>query len=99
MQFNAYNDPENGNRMLLNVQADVLSQINSRIVIPLVPVTPAINLIAKLNPVLNVNGTAVVLMTQQIAPIPIKALGPHIANLNSQSDVIANALDMLLKGF
>ena len=99
MQFNVYNDPENGNRMLLNVQADVLSQINSRIVIPLVPATPAISLIAKLNPVLNVNGTPMVLMTQQIAPIPIKALGPHITNLNSQSDVIANALDMLLKGF
>ena len=99
MQFNVYNDPENGYRKLLNVQADVLNQINSRIVIPLVPVTPATNTIAKLNPVLSIDGTAMVLMTQQIAPIPIKALGPVVTNLNGQSDVIENALDMLLKGF
>ena len=99
MQFNVYNDPENGNRKLLNVQADVLDLLNSRIVIPLFPVTPATNSIAKLNPVLNVSGTDMVLITQQIAPIPVKALGPVVANLSNEADVIANALDMLLKGF
>ena len=99
MQFNVYNDPENGNRKLLSVQADVLNQINSRIVIPLFPVTPEINFIAKLNPVLKVSGTDMMLMTQQIAPIPVKALGPVVADLGNEADVIANALDMLLKGF
>ena len=99
MQFYVYNDPEKGDRKLLNVQANALSQINSRIVIPLFPITLAINSIAKLNPILNVNGIAMLLMIQQIAPIPIKVLGPVVANLNGQADVIANALDMLLKGF
>jgi toxin CcdB len=99
MQFDVHIDPERDNRKLLNIQAAVLDRLASRIVIPLFPVLKSMQPIARLNPVLNVNGVAMVLMTHQIAPIPVKELGPVVINIDGQSDVIADALDMLLKGF
>jgi hypothetical protein len=55
--------------------------------------------VARLNPELIVNGAPLVLMTQLLAPIPVKLLKDPVANLNNQFDIIANAMDMLFKGF
>lgn len=98
-QYDVYADAEKTGRYLVNVQADILAALSFRVVIPLFPVSRALAPIGRLNPLVDVNGTQLVLMTHLIAPIPVKTLGPIVANVAADIDTVSNALDILLKGF
>jgi toxin CcdB len=98
-RFDVHPEPGHRDRLLVDVQADVLDRLVHRMVVPLFPLTSPVTIISRLNPIFIINGKPMVLMTQQLAPIPVKLLRPAVANLDDQFDVIANALDMLFKGF
>ena len=84
---------------LLDCQADLLSRLNTRLVVPLLPVREAPTPAARLNPVFELDGKSHVMLTQFAAAIPAAELGPSIASLRDRDIVIANALDMLTSGF
>ena len=98
-QFDIFAEPGSKERLLLTVQSGVLDGLAVRMVIPLFPMRLGLPIMNRLNPVVTIHGQAFVVMTQLMAPIPVKALGPHVARLDNETDAIFNALDMLFKGF
>jgi len=85
--------------LALDVQADLLDQIKTRVVVPLIPLTPDMIPIARLNPVLPVLGQSYLLQTQAIVAIPVSELTLDVADLSNQQDRINSAIDFLLQGF
>ena len=88
-----------GETLLLDCQADVLSQLDSRFVVPLLPVGFLANPLARLNPVFSIDGRRVVMVTQSAATVPVRVLGTTIVSLAREQGVIMNAIDMLLTGY
>ncbi len=84
---------------IVDVQADLLSHLATRIVVPLLPEDAALKPIRDLNPVFELLGKRYVMVTQAIASIPGRELKRSVASLNDQHDRITHALDILLLGF
>ena len=84
---------------VLDVQADLLSHLSTRTVVPLLPEDTVPKPISLLNPVFEVRGKRHVMVTQAIASIPGRELKRAIASLREQHDDIVRALDTLLLGF
>lgn len=84
---------------LLDVQADLLSQLSTRTVVPLVPQAGHPPPIKELNPVFAINGEPHIMLTQAIATVPIRELKGKIASLSAHHREITRALDILLVGY
>jgi toxin CcdB len=87
--------------LVVDVQSDVLEDLASRVVVPLVSVRKADGeALPKLKPRVVVNSKEYILMTTDIAALPLKSLGPRVANIETGfRDDITNALDFLFFGF
>lgn len=85
--------------LLLEVQADFLWSIATRLVVPLVPVDIAPPQGARLNPIFEIEGKRYLMLPQLMAAVPIGALAHRIADLSEHRDEIVAALDMVLHGF
>jgi toxin CcdB len=83
---------------LLDVQADVLEHLRTRVVVPLVPLAQAPISIRDLNPVFDIGGVAHVMQTQALAAIPVRELRPATGTMVREADAILRALDLLLTG-
>ena len=88
-----------GPGLLLEVQTDLLSGMNTRMVVPLLPLKDAPPPLARLNPVFTIDGAKHVMLTQSMAAVPSSFLKAPVAGLSARSDAITNALDMLFHGF
>lgn len=84
---------------LLDVQADHLYLLPSRVVVPLLPPTPALPPIRDLTPLLAVEGETLAMMTHFLAAVPKRELGKPVGNLLAEHDAIVRALGILLTGF
>jgi toxin CcdB len=85
--------------LLLDCQADLLSEIDSRFVVPLLPERQTTRAFSKLNPLLDFNGTTLVMVTHAAAGVPLREIGAKQGSLIAQQDAINAALDMLITGF
>lgn len=97
-RFDVYRQPDGGG-YLLDCQADILSILNTRFVVPLLAPDEAPLAGARLNPSFAVQSEPVVMYTQFAASVPVKDLGEHICSLADDHSTIMNALDMLLTGY
>ncbi len=101
-QFDVYLNPNPETRKalpyLLDVQADLLDALATRVVVPLVLAeemrTPAKNL----NPQFKIKGVSVVMSTAELAGVSIRSLGEKVASLKNRRDEIIGALDLLFTG-
>ncbi len=84
---------------VLDVQADLLSHLATRTVVPLLREDRAPKPISELNPVFEVRSERYVMVTQAIASIPKHELKRAAASLAEQHDRVIRALDTLLIGF
>lgn len=85
--------------LLLDVQADTLPYLKTRLMVPLLPVADAPRpLISILNPVLNFQDGEVAMMTHYAGAVPDSGIGPIQGSLVSAEYEIGRALDMLLTG-
>lgn len=84
---------------LLDCQADLLSDLNTRFVVPLLPVGEAPAPAARLNPIFDIHGEQYVMVTQFAAAVPASELRTKIMSLGEQAFTIGNALDMLISGY
>ncbi len=91
--------PGKGDGYVIDVQADLLAQLATRTVVPLLPEDGAPTPINDLNPVFEIRGRRHVLVTQAIASIPRRELKRAVASLAEHRDSITRALDILLVGF
>ncbi len=85
---------------LLDIQSSLLSDLDSRTVIPLaLSSNPKYMPISKLTPIVEVKGRKYTVLTPLLAGIPKKILGPEIADLSSLGGDIISAIDLLITGF
>jgi toxin CcdB len=84
---------------VLDVQADLLSHLSTRAVVPLLPEKDAPKPISDLNPSFHIGGALYVMVTQAIASIPVRELKRSVASLAQEHDRVIRALDILLVGF
>ncbi len=84
---------------LLDVQSDLLRDLISRVVVPLIPLEEFGQPLKKLNPVFSINGRACVMATADIAGTSLRNLGPLAGNLGSHHLEIKGAIDFLHDGF
>lgn len=101
-QFDLYRNPNPETNTfipyLLDVQADLLDVLATRIVIPLHTLDSISKPLRHLNPLLDVDGEKLVLSTAELAGVPIAILGEPAGNLRSSRDEIIGALDFVFTG-
>lgn len=102
-QFDVYRNPNPATRTripyLLDVQADLLESLSTRIVVPLCkPEVLAGKPAERLNPQLDIEGHEVVMLTQELAGVPRKLLGKPILHLAAERGPIIAALDFAFTG-
>lgn len=97
-RFEVYRNPD-GPGWLLDVQADVMSHLNVRMAVPLLPPDDAPLPARRLNPLFVVEGRDAVMVTQFMAAVPTRVLQGAVATLGEHRDEIVVAIDMLLSGF
>jgi toxin CcdB len=85
--------------LLLDVQADLLASLATRVVVPLMTARRhRARPITRLNPVVRVKGVEHVLLFQEMAAIPATALGEIVASLADRRAEMIGAIDLLLAG-
>jgi toxin CcdB len=102
-QFTVYENPNRASRktfpFLLDIQADLLSDLRTTIVIPLCAAAViSDDIITKLCPVVEIQGKRFVVMTQQLAGVDRKILGKAAADLLRYRPAIVAALDFIVAG-
>jgi len=102
-QFDVYRNAHPATRArvpyLLDVQSDLLDALATRVVVPLCkPEVLRGKLAEKLNPVFEVEGRKMVLLTPELAGVSRKVFGQQIANLANRRDSIIAALDLAITG-
>lgn len=85
--------------LLLDVQADFLWAIATRLVVPLVPLDIAPPQGARLNPIFSIEDTRYLMLPQLMTAVPKSLLKDHVTDLSAHRDEIVAALDMVLHGF
>ncbi len=83
----------------LDCQADLLSDLNSRFVVPLRPVGEPIYGNRRLNPHFVLEDGEYVMLTHLAAAVSAKHLRQHVASLADKEYIISGALDMLISGY
>jgi len=101
-QFDVYPNPNTETNhnipYLLDVQADLLDVLATRVVIPLHTMASMPKPARHLNPKLEINGETYVLSTTELAGVPSSMLGKPIANITNQRQDIITALDFVITG-
>ena len=87
-----------GEGYLLDVQANLLGQLDTRVVVPLLALDIAPKPAKVLNPVFEIDGRPHSMATQFLAAVPRRLLQREILSLESQAHVIVGALDCLFQG-
>ncbi len=100
VRFDVYRPTGLPARLAVDVQSDVLSDLDSRVVIPLRPFVPSAGeAVYKLMPVLDIEGENYLLVTTDIAMVPNRLLGRPITNIEAEHrDTITAAMDFLFQG-
>ena len=97
-RFDVYANPGSPG-LLLDVQSDLLAPLNTRVVVPLLPLELSPKPAERLNPVLEVQGARYVMVTQFMAAVPAGELKSFVLNLSASTDDILAAIDFLHQGW
>ena len=84
--------------LVIDCQADLISQIDSRFVVPLVPRANAPKVAQRLNPIFEIEGNDYVMLTQLGSAVMRRHLGAVVASLSQRSFEITSAIDVLISG-
>jgi toxin CcdB len=102
-QFDVYTNPNPATReaipYLLDVQADLLNNLATRVVVPLYAAAAMGKTAQHLNPRFSVAGATVAMSTAELAGVAAARLGDKVCSLAEQRNEIIAALDFLLTGF
>ena len=97
-KYDVFPNPS-GDGFLLDVQTDLLSDLNTRVVVPLLPKSRSPKPATRLNPTFEIDGEQVVMVTQFLAAVPVGILKSQVGNLRDEFEKITIAIDMLIQGF
>ena len=86
--------------LVVDVQADILSDLQTRTVIPLLPRAKVEKVeFDRLMPVIPCQGKKHVLMTAGVTTVLFSKLGEKVGNFEPYRHEIVDALDFLMQGF
>lgn len=85
--------------LVLERQADLLAELATRVVAPLVPVGEVGQLFARLSLNVELSGRRYAVLFPAMAAMPKSMLGPSVADLSARHDEIVAATDFLFQGF
>ncbi len=88
-----------GKGYLLDIQADFLNHLSTRVVVPLLLRDDVPPPSKGLNPIFLVGADEVVMATQLLVAVPKSALKARVGNLSDRHDTIISAIDFLMQGF
>jgi toxin CcdB len=100
-RFDVYKYNSTSVPLVLDVQADLLKDLKTCVVIPLVPEAKAKEeALPRLKPLITVKEQTYILMTTDVSTVTRSSLGECIANVGElhRQDII-EALDFLFQGF
>jgi len=97
-KYDVFPNPS-GDGYLLDVQTDLLSDLNTRVVVPLMPTSSAPKPATRLNPVFDFENQPFVMVTQFMAAVPTSILKTSVGKLDDEFEKITSAIDMLIQGF
>lgn len=99
-QFDVFKNPRGGiYPLLLDIQADIMNSIATRIVVPLaIAKRYGARPVSRLNPKATIGGVEYVLVFQELASVPKAALGPRVDSLAVRRAELVAAIDLLLTG-
>jgi len=83
---------------VVDVQSDLLSDLQTRVVVPLKPIAEYALPAERLNPVVRISGDNWVLLPQFIATVGLAEIGEKVGEFED-SFALTNALDMVFHGF
>ncbi|MDO9368758.1 MAG: CcdB family protein [Sphingopyxis sp.] len=95
-QFDVYRTAEGD--LVVDCQSDLLSHLNTRLVVPLLTADQFEVVAKRLNPLFVFDGVEHVMYTQFASAIPAHQISETVMSLNGSSFEIMNALDVLLTG-
>lgn len=99
-RFDVYGLKNNPRILVVDIQAELFSDLRTRVVVPLVPYSQAKNeSMIKLKPILEFNQKKYVLMTTELGAVSTKDLDDCGGNLEKHRIQIIEALDFLFQGF
>jgi toxin CcdB len=84
--------------LVVDCQADLLADLKTRVVVPLIREEAAPKPARRLNPVFLFAGERFVLMTQFLAAVEVRELVDKVGSLESEGETVLGALDFLLTG-
>ena len=87
-----------GDDLIVNCQSDLLSELNTRAVVPLIPRARAPKVAGRFNPVFTIDGQDLVMTTQFIGAVERNQLGEVVVSLADHSYEIIGAIDVLTGG-
>lgn len=88
-----------GDTFVVDCQADLLSDLQTRFVVPLIPAERAWGNVRRLNPAISFAGSSHVLLPQEAASVDRRDLQSRVGSVAEHDLAIGNALDMLISGF
>jgi len=101
-QFDIYanpnQDPEEPVKYLLDLQAEILEDLPTRVVAPLVAPDSLGPSMRILNPRIFVHGEPYILLSHLLAAIPAKSLGMPVDSAKTQRDEVIRSIDFLFTG-
>lgn len=102
-QFDVYINPsrktKNAYPYLVDVQNQVISDLSTRLVVPLSKASSKPDmLIKKLTPIVEIDGTNYLFITQQLTSAPEEILSSPIGTLKNSRDLLIDAMDFAITG-
>jgi toxin CcdB len=96
-RYDVYRLKDDG--LVMDLQADLLSDLTTRVVAPLLPLDGTLKPASNLNPLFNIDSKKYLLGVQFLAAIPNRELQDYICSLSSDEQSILKSIDMLFSGF
>ena len=102
-QFDVYMNPNPETKQtipyLLDIQADLLNKLTTRVVVPLISASDMGKAAKHLNPQFSVKRTKVVMSTAELAGVTVNSLGDKVCSLKEHRNEIIAAVDFLITGY
>lgn len=99
-RFDVFRLGGSGAPLVVDVQANLLGDLATRVVVPLAAQTAQRPVLTRLNPAVEIAGKTYLLMPTDIAVLPAALLRAPVANIESgYRDAVTAALDFLFQGF
>ena len=97
-RFSVYPNPS-GKGYLIDLQSDLMSQLNTRVVAPLMHASDAPKPASTLNPLFNIDGEPYVMVTQFMAAIRASELKQPVLDASARHAELVAAVDLVFHGF